>query len=41
MKVWLSPVTQDLTRIQQQVFHAPIEEEFKVIEVREPDEVGP
>jgi hypothetical protein len=45
MKVWMSPVTQELTRVEQQQVSAvnvPVEEEIKAIEVRQiEEEVGP
>ncbi len=45
MKVWMSPVTQELTRVEQQqvnVVNVPVEEEIKAIEVRQiEEEVGP
>jgi hypothetical protein len=43
MKVWLSPVTQELTRVEQQAVYVnvPIEEEVKGMEVRQIEEVGP
>jgi len=36
MKVWMSPVTQELTRLEHQVnvVNVPVEEEIKAIEVR-------
>jgi hypothetical protein len=36
MKLWLSPVTQELTRVEQQAIfvNVPVEEEVKGMEVR-------